>query len=178
MLPYFQLCLDELPYIPAILTGTKVLTVFISEDLPMDITANGENWLIREYTATDKLIFKDLTNPASFIKPFPLSPKLVEQDFPVWDGGGIPDDIFDEIIAMENSGRITDYYDIVELNYGHKLGGYPSFCQSGAYFGDDFEFVLQIASDEKANLNIIDNGTIYLAKNSKIGEWRFYCDFL
>jgi hypothetical protein len=66
---------------------------------------------------------------------------------------------------------------MVENNYGHKLGGYATFYQSGVSFGDDFQFKLQIASDEKARLNIIDNGTIFLAKNSKTGEWRLYVDF-
>jgi hypothetical protein len=36
---------------------------------------------------------------------------------------------------------------------------------------------LQISSDEKAHLNVVDSGTIFLAKNPKTGEWVFYCDF-
>ncbi|MDR2039535.1 MAG: DUF1963 domain-containing protein [Bacteroidales bacterium] len=177
MMTVFQLCLDNFSSVPECLSDTKVLTVFMSKDFPVDLTPNGKIWQIREYTKTDSLIIKDLTNKDSFIKPFPLKPQIVEEDFPVWDGGGLPDEIVDEILELENSGKITDYYDITENHYGHKVGGYPSFCQPGIYFGEDFEFVFQIASDEKANLNIVDSGTIFLAKNTKTGEWVSYCDF-
>ncbi len=177
MFPLFQLCLDNLENIPKILSETKALIVFISDELPMDLIENGNDWLIREYKKSDNLIIKELTNPKSFIKPFPLTPKIIEEDYPVWDGGGLTSEMEDKILELENSGVIDDYYDITENQYGHKLGGYPSFCQSGVDFGDDYEFVFQIASDEKANFNIVDSGTIFLAKNSSTGEWKYYCDF-
>lgn len=177
MIPLFQLCLDNFPFVPKVLNDTKALTVFISKALPMDLTPNGENWLIREYKKTDTLIIKDLTNNDSFLNAFPLKPQIVEEDYPVWDGGGMSEEIENTILELEDSGEIDDYYDIVENHCGHKIGGYPSFCQPGVYFGDDFEFVLQIVSDEKVNLNIVDGGTIFLAKNTKTGDWKYYCDF-
>jgi uncharacterized protein YwqG len=177
MFPLFQLCLDNIEDIPRILSETKVLTVFIADELPMDLTENGNNWLIREYTKSDELIIKELTNPKSFIKPFPLASKIIEEDYPVWDGGGLTSEMEDKILELENSGVIDNYYAITQNQYGHKIGGYPSFCQSGVDFGDDYEFVFQIASDEKANFNIVDSGTIFLAKNAKTGKWKFYCDF-
>ena len=177
MFPLFQLCIDNIENIPEILSDTKVMTVFISKELPVDLTPNGENWLIREYKKTDTLVLKELANNSSPIKAFPLKPEIVKEDYPIWDGGGLSAEMSEKILELENSGIIDDYYDIAENHYGHKLGGYPSFCQPGTYFGDDFEFVFQIASDEKANLNIIDSGTIFLAKNSKTGEWKYYCDF-
>lgn len=154
-----------------------VITVFIAEELPMDITANGNEWLLREYKKSDKLIIKELNNPDSGLKPFPLKPSKIEEDYPVWDGGGLTSEMENEILKLENSGVIEGYYDIADNQYGHKLGGYPSFCQPGVYFGNDFEFVFQIASDDKANLNIVDSGTMYFAKNAKTEEWNFYCDF-
>ncbi|WP_437918726.1 DUF1963 domain-containing protein [Sphingobacterium sp. LRF_L2] len=177
MIPLIQLCLDDIETIPKVLSETRVITVFISEELPMDLASNGNNWLIREYTKSDKLIIKDLNNPISGLKPFPLKPIKIEEDYPVWDGGGLTSEMEDEIIKLEKSGVIEDYYDIVENQYGHKLGGYPSFCQPGVYFGDDFEFVFQVASDDKVGLNIVDSGTIFFAKNLKTGDWNFYCDF-
>ncbi|CAN5434163.1 YwqG family protein [soil metagenome] len=177
MLPLFQLCLDNIENVPKVLSDTKVLTVFIANELPMDLAENGENWLIREYKKSENLTIKELTNPKSFIKPFPLTPQIIEEDYPVWDGGGLTSEMEDKILELENSGIIDDYYDITKNQYGHKLGGYPSFCQSGNNFGEDYEFVFQIASDEKANFNIIDSGTIFLAKNAKTGEWKCYCDF-
>lgn len=177
MLPLMQICLDGLPFVPNALSQTKALTVFISTELPVDLAENGANWLIREYKNTDELVVKELTNKDSHLKAFPLQPVIIEADYPVWDDGGIPEEIEDSIIELEDSGEIEDYYDMVENNYGHKVGGYPTFCQGGVFFGEDFEFLVQISSDEKANLNIVDSGTIFLAKNSKTNEWKYYCDF-
>jgi len=178
MLPLLQLSLEGLPFVPDGLDNTKMITLFISEDLPTDLSDNGDGWVLREYTKDDQLVNKRLGNLDSYIRSFPLKTTFIREDYPVWDGGDIPSDIADEITNLEKGGEIADYYDIVENNYGHKLGGYPTFCQSGTDFGEDFEFLLQIASDEKANLNIVDNGTIFLAKNKKTGEWRLYVDFL
>ncbi|TDS13000.1 DUF1963 domain-containing protein [Sphingobacterium paludis] len=125
-----------------------------------------------EYTSTESWIGK-----VYLLKPFPLRPQPTRDDYPVWDGGGLTREMEVEILELERSGIIESYYDITENQYGHKLGGYPSFCQPGVYFGDNFEFVFQIASDDKARLNIVDSGTMYFAKNAITGEWIFYCDF-
>lgn len=177
MLPILQVCLEGLPYIPDALKGTKVLTVFMSENMPGRLSSNGNNWVIREYKEEDVLVIKDLSNQLSSIKPFPLKSRLIEEDYPVWDSGDIPMEIEDELVEMEDSGEITDYYDYTDCFAGHKIGGYPNYIQSGIDFGDGYEFVFQITSDEKANLNIIDSGNVYLAKNRQTGDWKFYCDF-
>ena len=180
MLPLLQLSLEGLPYVPDGLENTKMITVFISEDLPTDRYpyVNGDGWVLREYSKDDQLVNKRLENIDSYIRSFPLKTTFIREDYPVWDGGGIPSELADEIIRLEKAGEIADYYDVVDNNYGHKLGGYPTFSQPGIDFGEDFEFLLQIASDEKANLNIVDSGTIFLAKNRKTREWKLYIDFL
>jgi hypothetical protein len=178
MLPLFQLYFDQFPFVPNILKETKIITVFISQDFPMDLTPNGNDWVLREYKNTDKIVIKDLQNDASFVKAFPLSNKLIEEDYPVWeDASGISDEITDKILELEDSGAIGSYYDFFENSNGHKIGGYASYRQSGIDFGEDYEFVFQISSDEKANLNIIDSGNFYFAKNRKTGEWMYYIDF-
>lgn len=177
MIPLFQLCMNSLPFIPETLVDIKALTVFISEDIPVNLTPNGENWVIREYRKTDSLVVKEFLNKESILKAFPLKPEIINEDYPVWDGGGMNDEIADKILKLEKSGEIKSYYDIAENIYAHKVGGYPSFCQPGIEPGEDFQFVFQIVTDEKANLNIIDNGTIFFFKNFKTGEWKYYCDF-
>jgi len=177
MLPLFQLCFDQLPFVPEILQETQIITVFISKDFPMDLTPNGNNWVLREYKNRDQIVIKDLQNNTSFIKPFPLSTQLIEEDFPVWEDQEMPENISDKINELENSGEINSYYDFFENSYGHKIGGYAAYCQSGIYYGEDYEFVFQISSDEKVQLNIIDSGNFYFAKNKKTGEWLYYCDF-
>lgn len=175
MLPLFQLSLNELPFVPDVLKDTKIITIFISKNIPMDLTANGNNWVLREYKNTENIVVKNLKNPESHLRFFPLSNKLIDEDYPVWED--LQWDITDEILELEESGTIDSYFDIFENTSSHKIGGYPSYCQSGINFGEDFEFVLQIASDEKANLNIVDSGNFYLAKNKKTEEWIYYCDF-
>lgn len=176
MHPLLQLCLEGLPYVPECLSETKAITVFISEDMPMDIIPNGKNWMLREYGRDAELTVKEMIYPDWFVKPFPLKPVPVEQDYPVWDDETALDDMRDEIMELEKLSGM-DYYDMVTCAGGHKIGGYPAYIQGGIYFGEGFEFVLQIASDEKANLDIVDSGNIYLAKNAASGEWMFYCDF-
>lgn len=70
-----------------------------------------------------------------------MTPKVIEEDYPVWDGGGLTIEMENKILELENSAVIDNYYDIAENQYGHKLGGYPSFFQSGVDFDDDYEFV-------------------------------------
>ena len=176
MIPLMQLNLENL-VLPEIISDSKVITVFVSEELPMDLIENGQNWLLREYKKSDSLTIKKLTHPKTKIKSFPLKTLYIDEDYPVWDGGDLTSEIEDKIIELENSGIIEDYHDVTENYYGHKLGGYPSFCQPGIDFGNDFEFIFQIASDDKANLNFVDSGTLFFAKNRKTGEWRYYCDF-
>jgi len=177
MWPLLQLYVPGLPLVPPSLANTQALTVFVGEELPMSLAANGENWLVREYLLGEELVVNDLLHPASPLQALPLQAGPVVTDFPVWDDGGIPYPLLKELLALERAGTIPNYFDWVPLHYGHKLGGWPTFCQPGIEFSPGFEFVLQIASDADAGLNVVDNGTIFLAKNATTAEWEFYCDF-
>ena len=44
-------------------------------------------------------------------------------------------------------------------------------------FGEGFQFVFQISSDEKADFNVIDGGSLMFAKNPQSGAWSLYYDF-
>ncbi|QCE41789.1 DUF1963 domain-containing protein [Psychroserpens sp. NJDZ02] len=181
MFPLAQFYLPNLPYVHPRISNTKLITVFISADLPDCFEPMGENWVIREYENLDTIKIKKLENPNSFLKAFPLQAELDENDFPLWDGGGLSMEDEAEVLRFENEGIIEDYFDITEHIYDHKIGGYPSFCQSGIGnsdgFGEGFEFVFQISSDEKANFNVIDNGSLMFAKNSDTNQWSVYYDF-
>ncbi len=181
MIPLGQFYIPELPFIHQNIADTKLITVFISKEFPECLEEMGDNWLIREYKNIDEIKIKELTNPDSYLKPFPLKPEFVENDFPMWDGGGLSSDMEDEINKLEDDKIIDSYYDITEHTYEHKIGGYPSFCQPGIGdsdgFGTGFEFVFQISSDEKANLNVVDNGSLMFAKNKETEEWSIYYDF-
>ena len=36
---------------------------------------------------------------------------------------------------------------------------------------------MQISSDEKADLNIVDNGSFYFFYNKQLDKWELQCDF-
>lgn len=202
--PLAQFYLPDLPFVPEKLRHVTWLTVFMGEDFPSiegeygiekidengeacwemhcELGKNGKGWLIREYTADDELVEYEYEQQG-FPKPFPLKATFKPQDFPLWDGGGVPCDIEDEICKLEDDELddedSLDYYDDIvggNHSYAHKFGGYPSFCQSGIDFGEGFEFMFQISSDAKACFNVVDNGSLMFARNDE-GEWVLYYDF-
>lgn len=184
--PLAQFYLPDLPFIPEPLKHITWLTVFMGSEFPdvsEDVSANGNGWLIREYTADDELVeyeFKQQGVP----KPFPFKAIFRPMDFPLWDGGGVPMDIADEICELDNfddednPNKLGYYDDIVgdDHCYMHKFGGYPSFCQPGVSFGEDYEFMFQITSDEKACFNVVDSGCLMFARNPE-DKWHLYYDF-
>ncbi len=177
MIPLGQFYLPSLPFIPDPIKDITILTVFISEDLPEYFEPMGKNWIIREYQSENTLVRKDFDSSHSHLKAFPLKPNLLKNDFPLWDTEDIPEDIVDEFLELENSEDISNYYEVTQHSYLHKFGGYPSYCQSGIDFGQGFEFVFQISSDEKVCLNVIDSGSLLFAKNVDTNEWKIYYDF-
>lgn len=158
-------------------------------ELHSELGQNGDGWLIKEYTADDELVEYEF-EPFEFIKPFPLKADFKDKDFPLWDGGGVPSDLQYEISELEDDYDeendddkddcdMLNYYDDIvgdDHCYMHKFGGYPSFCQSGVSFGENYEFMFQISSDGKANFNVVDGGSLMFARNDK-GDWSLYYDF-
>jgi len=177
LIPYAQFYLPALPFISPQLENVRVLTLFISEQLPEPLEKMGNNWVIREYGDDDVLIRQAFPAEHATPKPFPLRAEYIAEDFPLWDGGGVPRELEREILKLEQAEEIDSYYDIVTHEYGHKMGGYPSYCQPGIDFDEDFEFVFQISSDEKINLNVVDSGSLMFWKNKRSGEWAMYYDF-
>lgn len=178
MVPIATIFLKNLPFIPTQLSGAELVTIFMSKDVWDNLVSEDLSpWFcIRTYSSLEQLV--PCNYQTDMIKPFPLTPNLVENDFPCWDGGGIPEDIEDIILHLETTKGIEYFDDICEEIYaGHKVGGYPSFCQPGFYFGNGYEFVMQISSDEKAKFNIVDSGKFYFFYNSQLSDWKVYCDF-
>lgn len=176
--PLATLFLKELPFVPESLQSIELLTVFIHEEIFHHLIEDDLSrfFEIRVYTSLKGLIQRNWQH--DHIRAFPLMPKLIVNDYPSWDGGGIPCEVEDEILRLENDEELDYFDDIVEEIYAvHKIGGYPAFCQSGHDYGEDYPFVLQIASDEKAYFNIVDSGNFYFFFNPTLKEWRVHCDF-
>ena len=164
MIPLAQFYLPTLSIDMLAIGETKLITLFMSEDYPEPLEPMGRNWMIREYDSIEGLQRRDDIHSESYLKPFPLATERIEEDYPVWDGGGVPADLEDQIIELEELGKIGDYFDFAIHCDAHKFGGYPSFCQPGIDVGDGFEFIFQIASDSKINLNVVDDGRLMFWK--------------
>lgn len=178
MYPLLQLYVADLPGKPACLANTTLLTLFVGNDLPYGAGEEpmGNTWVLREYTANDQLEIKHWVHPYPLYRSFPLKPVTVEADYPVWDDPAMPADVADAVLALEKSGEISDYYDVIENYYHHKVGGYPAYSQPSEGFEEGFEFAFQVASDDKADFYLGENGTLLFAKNSTTGEWKVYVD--
>jgi len=176
MMELGQFYLPAMPYVPDALSETILLTVFISLQLEGDADLMKGCFEIREYRSMDALIRKEFGTQSVGLKPFPLKSCFVEEDHPVGDGGGLTSEQEDAFIELERIGEISDYYDVTIHSHSHKFGGYPSFCQSDVDLYPH-EFVFQISSDPKIQLNVIDNGSLTFWRHPELRTWRLYYDF-
>lgn len=176
MIPIATLFLDPSKYIPKEISQYKLITIYMSEDICNNLMHNDlkDFFEIRTYDNLNDLVKCEYTSEK--IKALPLFTTEIDNDYPFWEG--IPEDLFKNIIEMEKNNNISYADDIFEDNArNHKLGGYPSFCQGGFWFGDGYEYVIQISSDSNAKFNIVDNGNFYFFYNPNKNDWKVYCDF-
>ncbi|WP_346189517.1 DUF1963 domain-containing protein [Rubritalea halochordaticola] len=176
MMQLGQFYLPALPYVPESLAEVSLLTVFISQELEGDSDLMDGCWEIREYKSLEGLLTREFNEGWKGIKAFPLKPVLIETDHPVWDGGGLTREQEDAFIRLEGKREFDSYYDVTTHAYSHKFGGYPSFCQSGVEM-EPYEFVFQISSDEKLQLNVIDGGSFTFWRHPQKRAWKLYYDF-
>ncbi len=176
MEPLATLFLDGLTGVPDGLKDVYLCTVFISPNVLDKLNNLDGYFCVRTYGRDDKLVPCNWVNEN--IKAFPLVANPVDNDFPVWDGGGIPLEIAEEVLRLEDEEGIYYFEDISEEYYPmHKVGGYPTYIQSGGWDADQYEFAFQISSDEKAKFNIIDSGRFYFFYSKKEQKWEMQCDF-
>lgn len=177
--PLCTIFLNNLSYVLKELSRYQLLTVYMDfnvfNNLGMDNLVSF--FRINCYSNLDGL--QKLNKHSSKIKSFPLTPFYVDNDTPSWeDGDNFNPEMEDAILRLETEYGIEYYEDIVEEIYStHKVGGYPSFTQSGVSFGESYPFVLQISSDIKAQFNIVDSGSFYFFYNPVKRDWIVYCDF-
>lgn len=176
--PLLTLFVGNLPYRPKELDKIQLITVYL--DMNVWNHPNIENaasfFKINCFETLDEL--QKIDDQSKIIKPFPLTALLIENDAPAWDSADFAPEIEDEILRLEAEEEIEYYEDIVENVYPmHKVGGYPSFIQSGVSFGEDYPFVFQISSDEKAGFNIVDSGKFYFFYNQEKQDWIVHYDF-
>ena len=189
MYPLAQFYLSNLPYIPEALKKFEYITVFMGKDFPeyndIDglVSRNGKGWILRTYTKDDVLVKNEYLRDDKFCpKAYPLEAKFHAEDYAIWDGGGLDEDLEDEICDLEDEydEEVSYYQDIGnDHTYLHKFGGYPSYCQSGLGLEVEsgYQFVFQISSDEVAKYNVVDSGSLMFFYNENEDKWIMYFDF-
>lgn len=177
--PIATLFLKDLPYIPQQLVHYELLTVHMDFEVfdHMEKDNLAPFFKIQCFSSMDDL--QKVNEQSKHMKAFPLKPLFIQNDAPTWeDIENVSPAIEEEILRLEDEEGIEYFDDIVEEIYAkHKFGGYPSFTQGGMAFGEDYPFVFQIASDEKAEFNIVDSGNFYFFYNKEQQDWIVYCDF-
>jgi hypothetical protein len=103
---------------------------------------------------------------ASRIKPFPIQWHSKTSEGPNWE----------DAWAVTDLSALNSLPDAAELFYSRytnhnftKVGGWPALIQSG--LGGDGDFIFQVASEEKPNFMVGDNGKCYFSKSSS-GIWN------
>ncbi|WP_379970306.1 DUF1963 domain-containing protein [Ectobacillus sp. sgz5001026] len=76
---------------------------------------------------------------------------------------------------MNDSDELSDtFFDEYEQYSRTKIGGFASYIQSP--ISQDYEYIMQITSEEKPKFMIGDNGNIYIYKSRLDDEWYLYWD--
>lgn len=172
--------IPESDYVPKELAGIKLITIFIDDALWDNLADEdlSKYFVIKTYEDLEGLVPCDYFDEEMMLS-FPLVPKYVENEFPCHvDIGTESKEIEDIISKLRNENGIEYYVDIFDNNEKvHKLGGYPSTIQSTIHFKKGCKFVMQISSDPKADMNIVDDGNFYFGYNPETKEWSVQCDF-
>ena len=149
MEPLASIFLKDLKGVPKVLKGIEYIVVFVPKG---DFIYNN-NFNIVVKTFNDISNLEKVNYKSSLIKSFPLIVSKTDN----------------EVSARDWSEDYGECYG------GHKIVGYPLYIQDDPEFDD--EFVMQISTDEKVGLNIVDGGRIYFYYNKEKDNWTFYYDF-
>ena len=166
-------------YIPDLVDGLKIfgdqilVQIFINEKrLTRNILKNGNGWRIIFHKNFDELSIVETPYTAKVLKPFPIRWTLSERlDYPCWEESWE----YIDMTEINESEELTDRFFDEFFPYSKtKIGGFASYIQSP--ISQEYEFVLQISSEEKPGLMIGDNGNMYIYKSKNDNDWYLYWD--
>ena len=134
MLPLCQVNLTELPFRPPGLDDVAFLSVFIGpDDLPVD-EPNGSNWCLRTYRSLDELQLRDQPTISDGVKPFPMRPRVIDEDYPCYEDLPIDllpvDDAYHDL--FKKYGRFQTWWMAITHSTRTGLGVAPAGASSFA----------------------------------------------
>lgn len=179
MIPIATIFVEDSEYVPKALQNIKMINIFMDFDFWYNLGAEDykDFFVINTYDNLENLVPCSYTSDE--ILAFPLVAKHIDNEFPHWeDIEEESDELFEMILELEKNYGI-DYFENIyeENNVKHKIGGYPSSIQGGVGYDEGYEYVMQISSDEKADMNIVEDGNFYFGYNPITKKWSVRCDF-
>ncbi|WP_099225089.1 DUF1963 domain-containing protein [Listeria costaricensis] len=179
--PLATIFLPDHPAVPKVVREMKLITIFW--DTAAFTSGADKAWrdyfVIRSYPSVSKLEARNWQNENE-LDAFPLVLEERKEEFPVWDSNDIPFAVRESIVQLEEQQGL-DYFEDIAGDYyahaGHKIGGYPAYIQPGPCLPDSTAFVLQLSTDEKSGLWIVDNGSFYFYYDAVKQDWEVHCDF-
>ena len=149
--PILQINTSELPIVPLPLQNIKLLCIYVDLKNFLDDPTLKQSCQVRTYSDVAALTPKTLPKQ-EIIKSFEIN----------W------------ILNMEENRGLTEgtpvKFSDPNNQYRTKVGGWPGIIQHELEMEIE-NFVLQIGSEEKAKLNWVDGGVLYLGYKDE--EWYF-----
>ncbi|MDA1475175.1 DUF1963 domain-containing protein [Bacillus changyiensis] len=174
MIPLLQAYLPEIPGGIESVGESGMIQVFLNRNtLPLNLAKNGDGWKLIEYRSIDGLQLVDTPKEASLLREFQMKWSLSKTtDYPCWEEAWTYADLTEVNEDDEMSDRFFDDFSRYSFT---KIGGYASYIQSPV-LSEDFQFVMQIASEEKPRFMVGDNGNLYFFRSLVDGEWYMNWD--
>ncbi|MEM6330826.1 MAG: DUF1963 domain-containing protein, partial [Planctomycetota bacterium] len=169
MFPLLQINCEELPRAVEAFGDAKLVVVYFSATRMPFRKSHGDGWLIREYDDLAGLVRCDV-RPPSPIKPMPVRWSIGETECPSWEQSW---ELMDMTPINECEDAFEEFHELPHHG-ATKIGGFPTEVQHIVDHPSDFVF--QVGSEPKANLNWIDAGVVYFSKKPH-EDWEFDVQF-
>lgn len=174
MLPVLQIYVPEIPGGIAGVGECSLIQIFLNrKELPLDVAKNGNKWRLIEHTSIEDLLLTDTPKDAQWLREFQIKWSESEtHDYPCWEEAWDYVDMTD--INKDDAAR-KRYFEQFSRYRQTKIGGYPAYIQCPESM-EEFEFIMQIASEEKPRYMIGDNGNMYIYRSKTDDEWYMSWD--
>jgi uncharacterized protein YwqG len=173
MIPVIQILTSEVSNGEQFFGEAKIIQVFInSKKLPIGYAVNGDGWCLIEHDSVVGMEVVQTPENCSTYKCFQVKWSLSDMlDYPCWEESW---DYVDMTEINESEELTERFFDEFDRYHRTKIGGYASYIQSPC--SSEYEYVLQISSEEKPKFMVGDNGNLYILKSKIDSQWYLHWD--